>query len=479
MPGNFRDPMKVLRAAAVLGLSTPLVVLACGSDDDSKSRQGEAGAAGEGGDGAGAVGTGGSSAGRAGAPAGGEAPNGGAKPVDGGAGGSVDAGAGGGEAIGGAGGVGGEPEPACGDAAIDSLICFGTPKPLTVIEGTPSDVAIGEWDGGADGLEVLIASNAGLLYYAHDATDGWTTATSTGGPAGAVLGVGQLDSGSELDAIVAQANSGSSTISFGVGDGQVGAQESSWFNSEGVLFNYFVADVAGSGTSLDLAVTFANSVQLVLTTGTEGEGFLGPIAAVYPPSPQDAVVAKLGSSQWLIYSTETNITRQLMTFDDGSVVLGDALPTPAGGPAAQLDVADFNEDGFDDVAATLTASGDLRVLFGDGVGTGGFATVVGTDAFLTLTVGTSDEAKTQRDVKAGDFNGDGHTDLAVSVEGLDAVAIFSGDGEGAFTGPELVSTGVDSAPTRLAVGDLNDDAVDDLAVVTPGSNQLVLLLSEP
>lgn len=119
------------------------------------------------------------------------------------------------------------------------------------------------------------------------------------------------------------------------------------------------------------------------------------------------------------------------------------------------------------------------MLFADGAGTGNFAVVEGTDRFLTLTIGSTDEAKTQRDVKVGDFNGDGHADIAVSVQALNAVAIFSGDGEGGFAEPELVSTGADSGPTRLAVGDLNADTVDDLAVVGAGSSKVILLLSTP
>ena len=135
--------------------------------------------------------------------------------------------------------------------------------------------------------------------------------------------------------------------------------------------------------------------------------------------------------------------------------------------------------GFDDVAATLSGSGNLSVLFGDGTGTGGFAIVSGDDRFLTLTIGATDDHKTQRDVKVGDFNGDAHDDLAVSVQGLDAIAVFSGDGEGGFTGPDLVSTGADSGPTRLAVGDLNDDGVDDLVAVGAGSSKVIVVLSDP
>ncbi|HEY5375114.1 MAG TPA: VCBS repeat-containing protein, partial [Polyangiaceae bacterium] len=176
-----------------------------------------------------------------------------------------------------------------------------------------------------------------------------------------------------------------------------------------------------------------------------------------------------------------NIYRSLVTYSTGpsTVTLGTALAMPIGGTPAQLDVGDFNEDGFDDIAVTLMGSGDLNVLFGDGLGEGGFLPVVNADRFLTLSIGTSAADQTPRDVKVGDLNGDGHADIAVSVQGLDAIAIFSGDGKGAFTGPRLISTGAGSGPTRLALGRLNGDKLDDLAVVGATSRKVIVLLSDP
>jgi hypothetical protein len=478
--------MKVLRAAVVLGVSTPLVVLACGSDDGKTASHGAAGDGGAAGEATSGASSGGSSSGKAGATsagagAGGEAPNGGAAAGEGGTAGTgaVDTGGAAGHDAGGAGGAPPEPEPVCGDdTTAGGLLCFDAPLPLSLIEGTPADLAIGEWNG-VEGLDVIVAANSGLTYFPNDSAGVFTTDTYVG-VAGVVLASGQLDTAStDLDLVLGELNLGLSNVAFGDGAGLAPLRESSYFNSEGVVYNYFVADVAGSPASDDIVVTFSNSISVVPTTGTEGEGFLGPIAATYPASPQDAVLVKLGSAQWLVYSTATNVARQQVTYDLGSITLGEPVPTAAGGTASQLDVGDFNEDGFDDVAVTLSASGDVSVLFASGVGAGGFAEVTATNDFLTLTIGTSDEAKTQRDVKVGDFNGDGHADIAVSVQGLDSVAIFSGDGAGAFSGPKLVSTGVGSGPTRLAVGDLNDDGVDDLAVVGTGSSKVIILLSDP
>jgi hypothetical protein len=326
---------------------------------------------------------------------------------------------------------------------------------------------------------VIVGSSGVTSYFANNGGGVLGTDTFIGNSA-AVLGSGQLDDASNhLDLLLAPTNSGTSTIYFGSGEGAIGFTETSAFGSEGVLYNYFVADLGGSPASDDLVVTFNNSISVVPTTGLEGEGFAGPIAS-FGVTAQDAVLAKLGSSQWLVYSTQGNIERKEATFSAGSVTLGATpLVTTAGGTTGQLDVGDFNEDNFDDIAVTLSDSGAINVLFADGVDTGGFATVVDTTRFLSLTIGASDADKTQRDVKVGDFNGDDHADIAVSVQGLDAVAIFLGDGAGGFSGPKLVSTGTGSGPTRLAVGDINADGVDDLAVVGVGSSKLIVLLSDP
>ena len=371
------DPMRVLRAAVVLGVSTPLVVLACGSDNPAIKEDGAAGEGGQGPGGASSGGTnnGGSSSGTSGtAAAGGELASGGATVGEGGAGGTggPDLGGAAGQTSAGAGGEGGavtEPEPECGDAAVDGgLVCFEEPAPLTLVEGTPADIAVGEWNG-AEGLDVIVASNLGVSYFPNDGDGAFTADTYvTNTEAALVLAAAQLDTAANhLDLLVAHANStGYSQIAFGNGEGQKTTQEYSYFGSEGALFNYFVADVDGSGESQDVVVTFQNSISVVATSGSEGEGYAGPSDSTWPTSPQDAVLAQLGSAQWLVYSSQASLGREQVTLDSNVLTLGTAVePTPAGGTASQLDVGDFNEDGFDDVAATLSGSGNLSHLAGE------------------------------------------------------------------------------------------------------------------
>lgn len=65
-------------------------------------------------------------------------------------------------------------------------------------------------------------------------------------------------------------------------------------------------------------------------------------------------------------------------------------------------------------------------------------------------------------VGAGDFNNDGHPDVAVTNSSDDTVSIFLGDGTGFFAAPTTVAVG--DNPFHVIGADLNDDGHWDLVV---------------
>ena len=77
-------------------------------------------------------------------------------------------------------------------------------------------------------------------------------------------------------------------------------------------------------------------------------------------------------------------------------------------------------------------------------------------------------------VQTGDFNGDGKPDLAFYGNPAELVVLFN-DGRGDFGRPQRINTGeaVESG-SALAVGDLNRDGRDDLALLGSGEVTLVL-----
>src|SRR5262249_45620000 len=134
-------------------------------------------------------------------------------------------------------------------------------------------------------------------------------------------------------------------------------------------------------------------------------------------------------------------------------------------------VGDFNGDGHPDLAVANTvfdpvhpalSVSNISVLLGTGSGT--FAAAV-TDPATGHGV---------RAVAVGDFNRDGHPDLAVTHDFL-GVSVLLGTGSGTFAAAVAYDFG-DDYLASVAVGDFNRDGNPDLAVVTSSQFGSVILL---
>jgi FG-GAP-like repeat/FG-GAP repeat len=141
-----------------------------------------------------------------------------------------------------------------------------------------------------------------------------------------------------------------------------------------------------------------------------------------------------------------------------------------------LGVADFNGDGKDDVATTTilypNAANQAEVLeVFTGEADGGFAGPVLYPIPQTPSV---------YQIVTGDFNGDGKPDLAMVI-GQDAtgalieptpVVVFPNVGDGNFGAPVTYGVGrgqPSEFATGIAAGDFNGDGVTDIAVTTTGA----------
>ncbi|MEN8719160.1 MAG: VCBS repeat-containing protein, partial [Oceanococcaceae bacterium] len=154
-----------------------------------------------------------------------------------------------------------------------------------------------------------------------------------------------------------------------------------------------------------------------------------------------------------------------------SILLGDGsggFSSPMGSPfdagtgLTASAAGDFDGDGVLDLAVTDFDSDNVAILLGDGDGSFGAATdfMVGALPFS---------------VTAGDFDGDGDLDLAVaSNDGV--VSILLGAGDGSFVAAPNVAA--DGGPRTVITGDFNGDGVLDLAVANIGSNSVSILLGD-
>ena len=377
---------------------------------------------------------------------------------------------------------------------------FGPPTELQTVGSGGGAVAAGDWDG--NGTVDLALSTNGLEVFAGngDGTFGPALYTQYGGNGSRVV-VEDFDGDGAQDLAL----SGLATVQVlrGTGSGafETGVPD---LPSAGSPSGVAVADLDGDGAQ-DLVYTSWDDQTFEVRLGL-GDGTFGPATAfptVQAPGDVllrdvdvdgllDAVVLNASSLDQFFgvhRGTGTGAFEpptQLTTFSAADAVVGDldgdGLPdlvvaswfhsvvvvhlgvgggdfatigsTPAGLRPLSVDGGDLNGDGTLDIVASDNLKDFVAVLFGNGDGT--FAAPVN--------VSISEGGEPGGHVLLHDWNDDGELDLTVSrLDGV--VRIRPGVGDGTFGAPnEVVVDPYNSF--ELAVGDLDADGADDLAVLT-------------
>jgi len=217
----------------------------------------------------------------------------------------------------------------------------------------------------------------------------------------------------------------------------------------------FVADFNGDG-KLDI-LTSDGTMNL-----GNGDGTFKPGTAV--SSGALAVADFNGDGKPDILQQGTGTLLVLLGNGDGTFQA--PVSTASGANLSVVAAGDLNGDGKADVVGVFDST--LLVYVSNGNGT--FATGV------SYTIGTTTPGETG--VSLGDFNGDQITDIVVTNSGASQEVFFPGKGDGTFGAP-TTSTGV-SGPACAVAGDFNGDGKLDLAVScyadAPNQHEVYILL---
>jgi hypothetical protein len=130
---------------------------------------------------------------------------------------------------------------------------------------------------------------------------------------------------------------------------------------------------------------------------------------------------------------------------------------------SRVAAGDFNGDGYPDLAISSIYN-NVAVFLGKGDGTFSGPTTYTVSFYVTGAVAV------------GDFNSDGKLDMAVvgGDEAGNGLAFFSGNGDGTFTGPTYFATALARSEISAVVGDFNHDGHLDIFTGGNGSSELIL-----
>jgi hypothetical protein len=206
---------------------------------------------------------------------------------------------------------------------------------------------------------------------------------------------------------------------------------------------FLVAQVHPQGLTTQLSLLDSQGRLLV-----QGDG-------LSPSDPDNLIAQQLVSGSYFLNVERTSGAGTYSLTTSVAPTTAPFQPLPVGRDPAAIAEGDFTDNGHVDLAVVNDedpefGSPTVSVLLGNGDGS--------FQPQVTYAVGSDPDA-----IVAGDFNGDGHTDLAVANDGSDTVSVLLGDGDGTFQ-PQ-VTYAVGPYPSSIVAGDFTGNGHVDLAVV--------------
>jgi len=224
------------------------------------------------------------------------------------------------------------------------------------------------------------------------------------------------------------------------------------FNNDGIL-DIAVSSPQGGATGIGVFLGVGDGTFKPVVTYLSGtpQSFLA-VADFNGDGNADVVAANMNAGDVTI----------LLGNGDGTFTVG---ATYGGNYPQFVAVGDFNRDGKPDLVLTGYVPSRLTVYLGNGDGT-----------FTETKTSPIYNGFLWSEVAVGDFDGDGIPDLAVSTPNASQpvpISILSGNGDGTFRGAVNFPAGSTSGVALIA-GEFNGDGRTDLAVTTESGQVAVL-----
>jgi hypothetical protein len=349
------------------------------------------------------------------------------------------------------------------------------------VGGSPGAIVAADFNG--DGVTDLAVSHTfigpgspstiNILTNNGDGTFNNSANLTTGASASDMV-LGDFNGDGKMDLAVSSTDSHGNPIVavfLGNGNGTFKKPINSLYTNP--LANLAVGDFNGNG-KLDIVGTDGgnNLVDVMLGNGNGTFGAATNFAT--GKNPNSVAVADVNGDGKLDLAVDNN------TDNTVGVLLGNGNGTFGAQTAYALNntdptavaISDLNNDGHPDLVVThfFGFSANVDVFLNNGNGTYGTPTTYNTGGSFPVAVAIAD------------LNGDGIPDIAMSNNFSDNVGIIFGNGDGTFGAPTVYAVGDRPATTNptgngITVGDFNRDGHLDVAVSNDNAGTVTALLS--
>jgi hypothetical protein len=336
----------------------------------------------------------------------------------------------------------------------------------------PTSVAVGDFNNDSE-LDITVANsgtgNIGVLFgYGNGSFTSQTTFSTGLDFIPQSLTVGDFNNDKRLDIVVADSGTESVLTLLRYDIGALGNQTMYSTGTDSRPISVVVGDLNNDGW-LDFVVANGDSgnVGVFLGLGYGTFSSQTTYSTGYDSFPRYIIVADLNKDNHLdiiVCNSWGNTIGIFLGFGNGTFSDQTTYPTGANSYPIDTAVGDFNDDSWLDIVVANSNIDNIGIFFGNDNGT--FASVI------TYSTGSNSNPYS---VAVGDFNNDNRLDIVVANFGSGNLGIFIGYGNGTFAIMILYSTGSLSAPVSVVVGDFNKDGRLDLAVANSDANNIGVL----
>ncbi|CAF0743855.1 unnamed protein product [Adineta ricciae] len=276
-------------------------------------------------------------------------------------------------------------------------------------------------------------------------------------------------------------------------------------------------------TYLDIAVTNYNASSITIFFSSQNGSFLRQkiYSTGFNTTPSLITLGDFNSDRWidiLIINLMNNQVGVLLATQNGSFANQIKYSIQLIDKPSSIAVNDFNNDFFLDIVTTGSGDDTLRIYYGNNDGTFGLQTMYTTGAqssplslaigdfngddendivvanyatsnigiflayccepFLIQTTVSTGNQSVPQSIAVGDLNHDDRMDLVVGNSNAENIGIFFGYGNGLFTNQMILATGNNSSPVSVALIDLNGDSWLDILVANYVNEAILIFLGE-